>query len=55
MIPTYGRRYSLVYGLLVVGIYIASEVSSTGYLPPEWSQHYHDGKTYYYNQQTGTK
>ena len=45
---------SLTCAILAVCLLTLTEVSSTGQLPSPWSQHFHEGRIYYYNQQTGS-
>jgi hypothetical protein len=47
-------RRILLGNLLSICLFLAKEVISSGHIPPGWSQHSHEGKTYFYNQQTGT-
>ena len=39
---------------IAVCLIVFERVSSVGQqLPPDWSQHYHDGQIYYYDSRTG--
>jgi hypothetical protein len=40
--------------VVAVCLVVLERVSSAGQqLPPDWSQHFHDGKVYYYDSRTG--
>ena len=48
------RGFKLACSLFSVCLLILTEVSSTSQVPSPWTQHFYEGKTYYYNQQTGS-